>query len=81
MSTTTRKATLALLGTALALITGCGEPTTTGSGDSGANGASAASDDVARVSDPAATTADDAAEPGPDTGMLWFAHFIWSLPK
>jgi len=24
---------------------------------------------------------DDAAEPGPDTGMLWFAHFIWSLPK
>ena len=24
---------------------------------------------------------DDAAEPGPDTGMLWFARFIWSLPK
>jgi len=24
---------------------------------------------------------DDAAESGPDTGMLWFARFIWSLPK
>ena len=24
---------------------------------------------------------DDAAEPGPDIGMLWFARFIWSLPK
>jgi Zn-finger nucleic acid-binding protein len=24
---------------------------------------------------------DEAAEPGPDTGMLWFARFIWSLPK
>jgi len=24
---------------------------------------------------------DEAAEPGPDSGMLWFARFIWSLPK
>lgn len=24
---------------------------------------------------------EESAEPGPDTGMLWFARFIWSLPK
>jgi Zn-finger nucleic acid-binding protein len=24
---------------------------------------------------------DEAAEPGPDSGMLWFARFIWSLPR
>jgi Zn-finger nucleic acid-binding protein len=24
---------------------------------------------------------DQASGPGPDTGMLWFARFIWSLPR